>query len=131
MAEPEWTDWPFSIGEWIVINLNDNDTVKALVEKTAAFGRELNAALNGVRDPDILSEVLAGLRLADPRATAQLLMELLSDPLNADAATLDSEDKIFWAEVAAHMGPDWIEAMRVKAAFMALVDGFVPRQVRS
>lgn len=110
-----------------MIDLSNDDAVKAFCDEVETFGQRLNEQLDGVRDPDVLGDSLSGLRLRNPRATGQLIMELIHNPLGS----FDGEEKIFWAEVADHMGPNWIENMRSIAAFMQMVDNFKARGFES
>lgn len=96
-----------------------------LIREASALVSRVNEATRGVRDPDVLSELMSPFNFSEPRAVAQLLMENLAHPILGEH--LDSEMKIFWAEVAAHMGSAWIEFMRTIAAFMRVVDEFEPR----
>jgi hypothetical protein len=62
--------------------------------------------------PELLTEALPA------NITAQLLMNALPD------LTMNFANKAYWLDVANHMGPDFIKALRHVAAFMAKVDEF-------
>lgn len=79
----------------------------------------------GIDDPDIMSEALVGLTFNNPRLFAQMLMEHLRHPLEVDQGSgLLEGEKLYWAEAAFHMGPDWIDKLRKVVAFMDRVEGF-------
>lgn len=110
-----------------MLDLNSTD-IKAFISECDIFGQRLNMSLHEVRDDDVLAECMNGLRLSSPRMVAHLLMENIRNSLASDLNTLPAEDKIFWTEVAAVMGPDWIERFRMLGAFMQYVDNFQPRK---
>ena len=107
-----------------MINLNDEAEILSAVQKVESFVDWLKSQLDGVRDPDVLSETLNPFGRLDAEVSAQILMELMNETLGQ----FDSDEKMRWVKIAAHMGPDWIEKMRVLAAFMQMVDGFQPRR---
>lgn len=57
-----------------------------------------------------------------PHTLGQILMTCL--PVPAMDGRLSIEQKSYWMEVAAHMGPDWIAELRRVAAFMDKIDQF-------
>lgn len=59
-----------------------------------------------------------------PVALGQVLMAVLPFPEPGHGSRLSLEQKIYWGQVAAHMGPDWIAELRRVAAFMDKVEQF-------
>ena len=79
------------------------------------------AALNEAVEHGHIGEIGADIGpMISPGALGQLIMEGIGDP----EGRMTPEAKKFWIEVGAHMGPDWIGALRRAAAFMDKTESF-------
>lgn len=83
---------------------------------------KLNDAINLLEklSPNDQAEVLSNVDIGAlrPVAIGQVLME------QVDIDEFGVEQKTYWLQVAAYMGPDYLEALRKIVAFMVKVEGF-------
>lgn len=84
----------------------------AMTDVNAAF--TLLTGLKGNRElPDLFSE---------QKLPADVFGQLLMQHIGPD--TMSFDEKLFWMEVAEYIGPDYIQAFRKVAAFMAKTQEF-------
>ncbi|NOU47375.1 MAG: hypothetical protein HOO86_09965 [Bacteroidales bacterium] len=76
-----------------------------------------NPDLDGIYDGQALT-------INNPTLWAQMLMQMLTGPMDTKVETFDPEAKLYWAAVAEALGPDYIAKYRRIGAFMkAFIDG--------
>lgn len=83
--------------------------LQSLRDGIAALNRQANAGNASEMDTDNFT----------PEAFGQLLMNHLDD-----CETFTTSNKVFWVQVAHHMGPDWLGALRKAVAFAIKSDEF-------
>jgi hypothetical protein len=70
----------------------------------------------GELDQDAHSEVLTDIAFNNPKVFGQLLMHMFAGPGGSDV--FDIEEKVWWMQVADHIGPNRIHRLKMIAAFM-------------
>ena len=98
--------------------------VEAANESLVRTIEHVNTLMEGCVNPDYLSELFNEVRLNNPRALGQLLMENLRDSMEVDPAAFTDEGKAFWLEVGHQMGPDYIAKFCKVGAWMRRADEF-------
>lgn len=92
-----------------------------VMERVAA---DIRWVLEHTENRDELAELFTEMRLPHAEGTAQLLMENIQHPLHDIGLPFEEEEKLFWAKVAIHMGPDYVERFRKIGTFMKRWDEF-------
>jgi hypothetical protein len=107
----------------LVLAIGDLGEGERIQPATAIEMNKLGARLieAACTQPDY-TEFTEDLTMTSGEAFGQVLLKNL--PHVIDGERMNARTKAFWITVAEELGPDWIEAVRVAAAFMKRVDGF-------